>query len=256
MIVKVTLKHTMFRTALSSALLSLALVVTSTPALAVEDECVILLHGLGRTSASMTIMEYQLIDAGYSVWNEGYPSRKKPIEELVLVIDEGIAYCREQKASQIHFVTHSLGGILVRKYFQDRSVAEARRAVMIAPPNQGSEVTDRYRDEWWYQFATGPAGQQLGTDEDSVPLSLSPIDLEIGIIAGNNSSDPWFNQVFDGDHDGKVSVSSTRLDEMRDFLLVDSGHTFIMNSDKVIEQIRAFLRDGQFMSVEVVAPEI
>ena len=246
----------MISTAFISALVSFTLLFSSSAALAVEDECVILLHGLGRTSASMTIMEYKLADEGYAVWNEGYPSRQKPVEELVLVIDEGIAYCRDQQASRIHFVTHSLGGILVRKYFQDRNVDEAQRAVMIAPPNQGSEVTDQYRDEWWYQFATGPAGQQLGTDEDSIPLSLSPIDLEIGIIAGTNSSDPWFNKVFDGDHDGKVSVSSTKLDEMRDFLLVDSGHTFIMNSDLVIEQIKAFLRDGKFMPVEVATPAL
>jgi alpha-beta hydrolase superfamily lysophospholipase len=246
----------MLRNILITVLVTFTLAIASSAASAVDDECVILLHGLGRTSASMSIMKYRLEEAGYTIWNEGYPSRQKPIEELVMVIDDGVAFCRDQQASRIHFVTHSLGGILVRKYFQDRSVEEAQRVVMIAPPNQGSEVTDQYRDEWWYQFATGPAGQQLGTDEDSVPLSLSPIDLEIGIIAGTNSSDPWFNKVFAGDHDGKVSVSSTKLAEMRDFLLVDSGHTFIMNSDKVIEQIKAFLRDGKFMPVEVAKPNM
>jgi len=226
------------------------------PGFTSENECVVLLHGLGRTSVSMIITEFQLEDAGFLVWNEGYPSRKKPIEELAPVVGDGINHCLEQNASLIHFVTHSMGGILVRQYFQTHNVPEARRAVMLAPPNQGSEVTDLYRDEWWYQFATGPAGQQLGTDEDSVPLNLDPIQLEIGIIAGGNSSDPWFNQIFDGDHDGKVSVTSTRLEEMKDFIVVDSGHTFIMNSDAVIHQIITFLRDGKFDQTGMDAGEI
>jgi pimeloyl-ACP methyl ester carboxylesterase len=210
-----------------------------------SDECVILLHGLGRTSLSMKKLEKNLEKKGYLVWNEGYPSREKTIEELASVVGEGIGQCRKKEARKVHFVTHSLGGILVRQYFQDHNVPEARRVVMLGPPNHGSGITDRHRDAWWYKEATGPAGQQLGTGPDSLPNRLAPLTLEIGIIAGTSGGD-LFSSAFKDANDGKVSVESTKLGEMKDFLVVDTGHTFIMNSDDVIGQVLFFLKEGRF----------
>jgi pimeloyl-ACP methyl ester carboxylesterase len=160
-------------------------------------------------------------------------------------VGEGIEACRKKKARKVHFVTHSLGGILVRQYFQDHAAPEARRVVMLGPPNHGSEITDRYKDAWWYREATGPAGQQLGTRPDSLPNRLKPIPLEIGIIAGTSGGD-LFSSEFKEANDGKVSVESTKLGEMKDFLAVDTGHTFIMNADEVIGQVVHFLKEGRF----------
>lgn len=227
-------------------MLILSLLIGATPVFAVENECVVLLHGLGRTAGSMLGIERYLEDEGYIVWNESYPSRKKAIQELTPFVSAGINYCRIQEATNIHFVTHSMGGILVRYYFQNNDVREARRVVMLAPPNKGSEITDHFRDEGWYQYVTGPAGQQLGTEKSSVPNSLTVIPLEVGIIAGSNSSDPWFSKLFNGDNDGKVSVARTRLAEMTAFLVVESGHTFIMNNEQVKAQILYFLQNGEF----------
>jgi len=92
----------------------------------------------------------------------------------------------------------------------------------------------------------GPAGQQLSTQNSSKPNTLKPIPGIIGIIAGSVTSDPWFAWMFDGPNDGKVSVQSARLDEMADFLVVEHGHTFIMNNDDVIEQVLYFLKHGKF----------
>lgn len=209
-------------------------------------DCVVLLHGLGRSEYSMAKLEYALRAEGYLTWNEGYPSTKKPIEELAPVIGVAVDYCRGQDARRVHFVTHSLGGILVRAYFQDHSTEGIGRVVMLAPPSRGSEVVDRYRETWWFRHATGPAGQQLGTDPESVPIRLARVDLEIGVIAGRRSSDPWFGGLFPGAHDGKVSVERAALPEMKDLLVVDSGHTFIMNSAPVIAQVLRFLKTGAF----------
>ena len=228
-----------------TALAVLFFVTVSPSSFASSDECVVLLHGLGRTSLSMKKLENNLEKSGYIVWNQGYPSREKTIEELASVVGEGIEECRKEKARKVHFVTHSLGGILVRQYFQDHAVPEARRVVMLGPPNHGSEITDRYKDAWWYQEATGPAGQQLGTRPDSLPNRLKPIPLEIGIIAGTSGGD-LFSSEFKDANDGKVSVESTKLAEMKDFLAVDTGHTFIMNSDEVIVQVMHFLKRGRF----------
>ena len=213
---------------------------------AAATDCVVLLHGLGRSPVSMLRLDYHLSGSGYDVVNLAYPSTEQPIQQLASVVGTGVGECRELKATAIHFVTHSLGGILVRQYFQNHRVPEAKRAVMLAPPNHGSEIVDRYRDEWWYRRVTGEAGQQLGTGQDSIPNQLAPIELEIGIITGTKSSDPWFAAAMRGANDGKVSVDSAKLAEMQDFLLVDSGHTFIMNTEKVVHQVEAFLRNGKF----------
>lgn len=213
--------------------------------LAASGECVVLLHGLGRTSLSLKKLEHALEKSGYVVWNEGYPSREKTIEELASVVGAGIEACRKIHARKVHFVTHSLGGILVRHYFQDHAAPEAQRAVMLGPPNRGSEVADRHKDAWWYKEATGPAGQQLGTGPDSLPNRLKPVPLEIGIIAGTSGGD-LFSSEFKAAHDGRVSVESTKLAEMKDFVAVDNGHTFIMNSDEVIGQVIHFLKEGRF----------
>jgi len=213
---------------------------------AVAGDCVVLLHGLGRTHGSLALMQFALESAGYAVWNRGYDSTSAGIEELSAVVGEAVAECRHGSPQKIHFVTHSMGAILVRAYFQDHRVPEAGRVVMLAPPNHGSEVVDAYRDRWWFRSATGPAGQQLGTTADSLPNRLAPIPLEIGVIAGSASSDPWFTDLFVSDHDGKVSVASTRLSEMKDQIVVEGGHTFMMNSPVVIRQVKAFLEKGAF----------
>lgn len=214
---------------------------------AASEPCVVLLHGLGRTACSMAILEARLQDHGYYVWNRSYASRHRPIERTAQVVGAGIAHCRARGFKRIHFVTHSLGGILVRQYFQDKQAPEVQRVVMLAPPNQGSEVTDRYRDRWWYRWATGPAGQQLGTGPDSIPNRLAPLaGLEIGVIAGVRRGLTGFSGVFDGAHDGKVSVASARLAEMRDFLAVDAPHASIMNTEEVAAQVMAFLEHGRF----------
>ena len=197
-----------------------------------------LLHGLGRSRRAMTILQLALARDGYAVWNKGYRSRRAPIEQLAAIVGDAIADCRSRGARKIHFVTHSLGGILVRQYFQDHDAPEAGRVVMIAPPNHGSAIVDAHRQRWWFKVATGPAGQQLGTGPDSVPNRLRPLTLEIGVIAGRR--------------DGKVSVDSTRLAEMKQLCVVDSAHTFLMNSPRVIREVKAFLKNGAF---DQVAPQ-
>jgi len=209
-------------------------------------DCVVLLHGLGRTAHSMNDLEESLRANNYLVVNNSYSSREKTIAELSSIVGDGIAACKNQHAEHIHFVTHSLGGILVRHYFQTHTVAEAKRVVMLGPPNRGSEVATKYKNEWWYQWFTGPAGQELGVDETSVPNILKPIPLEIGIIAGTESLDPWFSRSVPKPNDGKVSVESAKLDNMKDFTTVPHSHTFIANADIVVREVNIFLSQGTF----------
>ena len=209
-------------------------------------ECVVLLHGLGRTRLSMHALQRDLESSGFCVWNKSYPSTKKSIAELSGVVGQSIAQCVEKNAMPIHFVTHSLGGILVRHYFQYHGLENIGRVVMLGPPNHGSEIVDHCRDKWWFKRAVGPSGQELGTESISLPNALEPLNLEVGIIAGCKSSDPWFSRLFSTENDGKVSVASARLEGMKDFRVVNRGHTFMANSREVSRQVVSFLKTGMF----------
>lgn len=210
-------------------------------------ECVILLHGMGRTRISMLNLEKNLSTSGYRVVNFGYPSTSESIEQLAKVkIPDAISQCHKISSSKIHFVTHSLGGVIIRQYLQSHVLPAGSRVVMLSPPNHGSEIPDHYKDASWYKWFTGPAGQQLTTGEDSLPNRLKPISVEVGVIAGTKTLDPWFSSRIPGEDDGKVSVESTRLDEMKDFLVVPHTHVFIMESSEVHRQIKNFLRHGEF----------
>jgi hypothetical protein len=152
------------------------------------------------------------------------------------------------ETNPVDVVTHSMGGIVLRAAVAAGILpAEAvRRVVMLAPPNHGSELADRLRDFRIYRLATGPAGQQIGTNEESVPKRLPPPPFEVGIIAGRRAANPVFARVMGSESDGKVTVGSAQLDGMRDLVVVDRAHTFIMWSPDVLAQTFTFLERGRF----------
>jgi pimeloyl-ACP methyl ester carboxylesterase len=206
---------------------------------------VIVLHGLGRSSFSMWWLARALKQSGYRVHNINYPSTRHNIQYLS---DHYIGPIVKQlaNAQHIHFVTHSLGGILVRQYLQNHALPKGSRIIMLAPPNRGSEIADKLMNWKTFQWLDGPAGQQLGTGMDSVPRQLRPVNHEIGVIAGDNDRTLPTAHWIPGSNDGLVSVESTRLNEMADFILVHCGHTMIMNNREVIQQVLHFLQHGQF----------
>ncbi len=211
-------------------------------------ECVILLHGLGRTTLSMQRMKRSLEGNGYYVANVDYPSRDHKIEVLApLAIEDGLDQCGENSGkSTTHFVTHSLGGILVRVYLADNVIANLGRVVMLAPPNQGSKAVDEMERIPGFDWLNGPAGYQLGKGPESVPLSLGAADFDFAVIAGDRTIDPITSAVLDDPDDGKVSVSDTRLEGMRDFVVVPASHAMIMQDREVIRLVMNYLARGSF----------
>jgi len=207
-------------------------------------ESVILLHGAGRSPRSMGKMAKALSLQGYPVHNLGYPSRQTSIEGCSDHIRKQIVQLKQ--TSKIHFVTHSLGGIIVRQYLQNHSLPEGARLVMLAPPNQGSELVDHLKEFSVYKWFHGPAGQELGTGPESTPNRLKPVDIEVGIIAGDKSYNPIFSALVPGPDDGTISIERTKLNEMKDFLIVSSTHTFIMDNREVMRQVVYFFRNGLF----------
>ena len=211
-----------------------------------DSACVILLHGLYRSGFSMKAVEWHL-EKDYHVLNISYPSIFFPIEELAdTAVEEGLAGCRQAGLNTIHFVTHSMGGILVRQYLAHSEIPELGRVVMMGPPNQGSELAANLIENQLLDVFLPIAVTQLAAGTDSLPVRLGPVAYPVGIIAGSHNNRPWTPGSPIGPSDGTVLVEETRVSGMTDFITMPASHSFIMWQDSVLEQVAHFLSYGSF----------
>ena len=219
-------------------------------------ERVVLLHGLGRTDLSMLVMELELEERGYRVTNIDYPSTEHSIEHLAEEeLAPTLARCCAGDET-VHFVTHSMGGIVLRYYLAHHEVENLGRVVMLSPPNRGSELADWVAENELLERIMGPSVEQIGTGPESVPIELGRVDFELGIIAGNRTLNPIFSRMIPGEDDGKVAVAETPVEGMSDFLVVPHSHTYMMMNEDVIEQVAYFLENGHFRERDPAYDEV
>jgi len=211
-----------------------------------EARCpgVVLLHGIARTSASLTRLERALRASGFATLNIDYASRRKPITALADDIHPEVARFAERDAP-LHFVAHSMGGLVTRAYIAKYRPDRLGGVVMLGTPNGGSEVADllsRYR---LYGAFYGPAGLELTTARR--PNALPAVNYPVGVIAGNRFIDPVAGLfVLPKPNDGRVSVASAMLAGMADHIVVKASHTGLPRNGVAIEQTIAFLHEGRF----------
>jgi pimeloyl-ACP methyl ester carboxylesterase len=185
--------------------------------------------------------------AGFATLNIGYASSSKPLEALVEEIHPAVARFTASLEGSVHFVGHSMGGLLARVYIATNRPKKLGRVVMLGPPNGGSEIADRLKNLSVYRAWFGPAGQQLVTRRDAALAALfPPVDYPVGVIAGNRSIYPIATALLPKPHDGRVSVANTRLDHMADHIVIGTSHPWLASNRLAIAQTIAFLRGGSF----------
>lgn len=211
-------------------------------------DTVVLIHGLGRTRRSMWMVALWLRFCGYRVTSIGYPSRCVSIAEAVeRHLMPALAKLELEDGSRVHFVTHSLGGIVFRAWAARRDAAfPLGRAVMLAPPNQGSEIIDELRQWRWVRWLLGPVSAELGTDAASTPNSLGPLPPETGVIMGGKDTLPFFRHLLGPESDGVVTRASSHGEGESDFLLLPANHATIILQPAVFRAVNRFLRTGGF----------
>lgn len=208
-----------------------------------DKELVVMIHGLGRSNMAMWPLASHLEEAGYAVELVGYQSINRTADEVIAEVSSKIDNCCAEHPNAVHFVGHSMGGLLIRAYLQAHKPARLGRAVLVGTPNQGTQMADHFRDSWLVQQLS-PVALALGTDQSSIPSRLGAPDYPVGVIAGVREKD---NERIPGRDDGLVPVESTKLAGMSDFVEVQTGHSMMRHDDTVAAQVLSFLKRGKFV---------
>ncbi len=207
-------------------------------------DIVVVVHGLGRSKVAMWLLASRLESAGYRVARVGYRSLQNTPEQILDDISNQIAECCIGKSPKLHFVGHSLGGLLIRAYLTTNDIANLGNVVLIGTPNAGTEIVDNLRHNWWFKVL-GPMANALGTDAASFPNSIGPPDYPVGVIAGKRGGTAN-DKLLPGEDDGLVSIESTKIDGMADFVVVETGHSSMRYDKGVFHHTLAFLKNSHF----------
>lgn len=210
-----------------------------------DGDYVVILHGIARSNKHMQKLATYLQKDGFDAINLSYPSTTHKIEDLTEIINKEISQ-RTAEDKLIHFIGYSMGGLMVRALIHKYNYKNLGKVVQLAPPNQGSEVADFVKNFWPYKKIFGPAGQQLITDQGAVKHLFGEVNYELGIIAGNATIDPISSAIIPGENDGKVAVKRTKLEGMKDHIVVSASHTFFPSNKEVQKQTLYFLKNGNF----------
>lgn len=210
------------------------------------EESVIVIHGFARRAQSMETLAYEVHKAGYEVRNVGYSSINQSVEEVKTeVFKKFDQYISENPDKKIHFAGHSLGGLLVRAYLDQKQLKNLGAVVLMGTPNRGTSLVNQYEDKWYFSWL-GPIIAELGVDNSKFLKTLKPPYYTVGVIAGSKPYSRWSSGTIEGQNDGLVAVESTKLEGMNDFIVIDVNHSRMKRDPRVIEQVIYFLKNSKF----------
>lgn len=220
-----------------------------------QGKVVVLLHGLIRTSQSMDDLEAYLHKQGFDTANFRYASTRKEIQDHAQALHSVITNLGDQ-VTDIYFVGHSMGNLVVRRYLHDRQHTDGRqgdprirRMVMIGPPNQGSKMARMLNRSVLFHTLAGKSGAQLSARWQVIQPTLATPKFEFGIIAGGQASERQFNNwLLNGPDDFTVSVEETKLVGASDFFVKPLLHSTMSRQPEVLLATHRFFVHGYFAS--------
>ncbi len=210
-------------------------------------EYVVLLHGFGKSSSSLEKIADKLKKCGYRAINIEYPSRSHNISEIAEKFVLPRIAKEIETCSKIHFVGYSMGGIITRYILEYYKPKNLGRVVLIATPNQGTEVVNSLSKYTWFKTIFGPAILDVAVNSSFLTNLPNRVDYETGVISGNLSVNPISSLFFiKGDDDGTVSIENTKLDGMKDNIIIPATHFSLLYNDVVIKEVEYFISNGCF----------
>ncbi len=226
-----------------------------------EGKAIIVLHGLFRTRSCMASLSSSLAKSGnYKTFCVGYPTTRGSIEAHARSLDNVVRSL--EGMSEINFIAHSLGNLVVRRWLHDFAAAERTlphgqkfgRMVMLAPPNRQPKLATILIRGALANYVAGPAAEAMATGWDKLEPKLAIPHFDFGVLAGGKSDGKGYNPLIPGDDDGVVTVESTRLPGAKDFRLLPVLHSFFMNDKRVHEYAMRFFEHGYFETFEARQP--
>lgn len=201
-----------------------------------ERETVVVLHGMGRTRASMLVLVLRFKRAGYETLNFPYGQKESSLEDISLALAAFLE--KNVKTPRYHLIGHSLGNVIIRHALRKTVRPGLGRIVMLAPPNRPARLAKLLKDNRLYRWLMGDSGQKLSEEEFYRTLPAPPV--EFAVIAGDKGQ----RLTFEGPNDGIVDVEGTKLDGMKASAVVHHTHTLLMNAKDTFELCKRFLEQG------------
>ena len=195
----------------------------------------LLVHGMGRSPASMALLATRLGRAGVRPQLFGYLPAAQSFESIA----ERLANRLRVLAAEGEYLVigHSLGGLLLRAALErlDPEVLRPRHLFMLATPNQSPRLARRFQHHPIYRWWTGDAGQLLANPErvDAIALPAVPYTLVAGVSGRKGKGSPFAEEP----NDWIVSLGEVRLAEDDQIVTLPVGHTFLMNYREVVDLI-------------------
>ena len=202
-----------------------------------KGDRVVLLHGLWRSVRAMEGLSAHLNAQGFETLNIPYPSFRKSLDEIVAGVQEAIPPSKKPT----HFVTHSMGGIVIRCLAQKAPELITGKIVMLAPPNQGSEIIDWLTDSFLARTIFGPGGMSLSTENVRQQIPGFQNQHQVAGVMGQSKRIPLFQSLLGKDHDGIVTTEGGKVSGMKQFDIVKADHTLIMNNHEARKRVSAYL---------------
>jgi len=206
-------------------------------------EVVVLVHGICRSSKSMSKLQKHLRKQGLQTYSFDYPSTRISIEDSADSLHKVLSSM--EGVERIHLIGFSLGGLVVRSCQHRHPDDRIGRTLLVGTPNRGAELADTFRSNVLFKMIFGQAGQQLSCTEAGLAATLPAPQGEFAVIAGARNMDGGYNPLIGGDNDGTVSLASARLKGACDFLVVPALHPFLIGQKETLAAAYSYLHTGK-----------